>query len=401
MTRPAPADWPMVRHDPTNTGALTTATAPSTNQTLWWQTVGPGVASPVVAEGVVVVVSPRGSLAAFDADHGLRLWTNELAAEVFATPTIDHAAVFVTTTAGNAQATLTAARSQLYSFDLRSGRLRWRSPLVYEALASPMPYDGHVFVTTLGGYVHSFNESTGEQLWLHRIQNEISVTPALANGILYIGSADAHMYALDARSGQVTWKTFLGWQVGGVSPTFGEDQVFVSFARGVFAVDAASGALRWTFPAPIDVQGSPAYGEGKLYVGVTDGTLYALDARTGAPDWRFVTGGPIWGPPALSGDAVIVPSLDGAVYALDRQTGALRWRFDTDAAFDSSPALAGGRVYVTSHDGTLYAIGQPAGLGDVGLPMVLFAGALATLCLIPARRVGEVLRERFLRPPSR
>jgi outer membrane protein assembly factor BamB len=58
----------------------------------------------------------------------------------------------------------------------------------------------------------------------------------------------------------------------------------------VYALDAASGKLKWRFATADVVHSSPAISDGTLYIGSWDTYLYALDAATGKELWRFKTG---------------------------------------------------------------------------------------------------------------
>ena len=53
-----------------------------------------------------------------------------------------------------------------------------------------------------------------------------------------------------------------------------------------------------------------------VYVGSDDQHLYALDAATGAKRWSFGTGGGLEAAPTVAGGAVYVGSKDGSLYAV-------------------------------------------------------------------------------------
>ena len=76
--------------------------------------------------------------------------------------------------------------------------------------------------------------------------------------------------------------------------------------------------------------------------------MYALDAATGHLRWSYTTGDCVDSDPAVAGGTVYVGSGDDKVYALDAATGRLRWSYTTGDAVDSGPAVAGGTVYVGS-----------------------------------------------------
>jgi outer membrane protein assembly factor BamB len=61
--------------------------------------------------------------------------------------------------------------------------------------------------------------------------------------------------------------------------------------------------------------GSPAVANGVVYVGSYDGKLYALDAVTGALKWSYATGHHFSSNPAVANGVVYVGSWDGTLYA--------------------------------------------------------------------------------------
>lgn len=73
---------------------------------------------------------------------------------------------------------------------------------------------------------------------------------------------------------------------------------------------------------------------GAVYFGSSaDGKVYALDAATGRLRWSFFTEGPVRLAPVVAEDKVYVGSDDGYVYCLSAADGSLVWKFA--AAFDS------------------------------------------------------------------
>lgn len=107
---------------------------------------------------------------------------------------------------------------------------------------------------------------------------------------------------------------------------------------------------RWFFPTGGAVTASPAVAGGNLYVGDGNGTFYAIDAATGAERWSFdvtktdhhavsygeiVSSAAYWTGP--SGAATVFFGGGGSLFALDATTGALRWQVDTDPDNPTSP----------------------------------------------------------------
>jgi outer membrane protein assembly factor BamB len=71
----------------------------------------------------------------------------------------------------------------------------------------------------------------------------------------------------------------------------------------------------------------PVSAAGRLFFGSSaDGKVYALDAATGAVCWSFFTGAPVRFAPALWQDRVFAVSDDGFLYCLAAVDGALLWK---------------------------------------------------------------------------
>jgi len=143
----------------------------------------------------------------------------------------------------------------------------------------------------------------------------------------------------------------------------------VYFASGdrVYAVDAATGALKWRFPTeqPMNasVKGCTLVADGRLYFGASDGNLYALNAEDGKLLWSFTTRGTIRGSPVLSGGIIYVGSDDDSMYAVDAETGENRWGggFRTRDDVAMTPVVASGLVIFASLDGTVYGVNSASG----------------------------------------
>jgi len=79
----------------------------------------------------------------------------------------------------------------------------------------------------------------------------------------------------------------------------------------------------WSTFVPGYVVSSPAIGsDGTVYVGSFDSKLYALDPATGTVRWSFATTDHVYASPALGvdsrgrTDAIYIASTDGHVYRL-------------------------------------------------------------------------------------
>jgi serine/threonine-protein kinase len=110
------------------------------------------------------------------------------------------------------------------------------------------------------------------------------------------------------------------------------------------------------------VAGRPTVADDVVYAGSTDGNLYALDAVSGATKWSFRTADRIMTTAAVGSVLVYTASMDGLLYALDKTDGTQKWTYDTGFQYSaSSPVLADGGLHFVSPNGTLYTLDDAYG----------------------------------------
>jgi outer membrane protein assembly factor BamB len=121
--------------------------------------------------------------------------------------------------------------------------------------------------------------------------------------------------------------------------------------------------VRWRFTTTGDILTRPAFGNGLVYLGSADETVYAVDATTGTERWHFKTGGVAPGPliatgaaVTLDGDTLYAGSQGGILYALNAADATVRWQHALGAAIDSPVAVAGGAVFAATDKATVYAL---------------------------------------------
>jgi outer membrane protein assembly factor BamB len=192
-------------------------------------------------------------------------------------------------------------------------------------------------------------------------------SPAILGDTLYIGSGDGNVYALDAATGALRWKFHTG-DVVHASPAAANGIIYVgSWDSYFYALDAKTGQQRWRFKTGEDhkianqvgIQSSATVAGGVVYFGCRDSNLYALDALTGAKKWVFSNKGSwvISTPIVKDGTLYFATSDSGLFHAVDAESGALRYSLSFNKwPMFSSPAIAGRNLYIGTNAGTLMAI---------------------------------------------
>ena len=121
--------------------------------------------------------------------------------------------------------------------------------------------------------INTSNVKNLQVAWMHspgRVTRGLQSFPLVADGVLYYTGPYSRVFALDAATGQVIW-SFI--------PKLDEDliaaQTHTPYTRGI------------------------ALGHGHVYVGSVDQNVYALVASTGVLHWRYLTQGPVGSSPAV------------------------------------------------------------------------------------------------------
>jgi len=283
--------------------------------------------------------------------------------------------------------------------------VRWTFRTRGRVLASPAVAGGIVYVGSEDGTLYALRAADGRPAWTFPTGGAVDSSAAVADGRVVFASRDGNVYALGARDGKVRWRFATGgerrytaaglanpptqvvsdaFDVFTSSPAIVKQTVYVgSGDRSIYALDAATGKMKWRFRTGDGVHTSPAVWNGTVYAGSWDGKLYALDAASGKLRWTFATHrdpkmpGMIGIPssPAIAGGIAYFGSRDAHTYAVDATTGRLRWKHDEGGSWVvGSPAVANGVVYVTTSDELkLFALDAATGARRFAVPYRTYA----------------------------
>jgi len=307
-------------------------------------------------------------------------WKFQTGGQVIASPAVTNGAAYIASTDGN-----------LYSVDLETGAQKWKLALGVRATASPALDHGTVYLGTYSGRFYAVDAATGTLKWKFLTEGERRFagkhlhgsepaaesmpdpfdcylsSPAVWNGTVYFGSGDGNIYALEAATGTLKWKFHTG-DVVHASPAISDGTLFIgSWDSYFYALDAATGKEKWRFKTGEDhniynqvgIQSSAAVMDGVVYFGCRDSNLYALNAVTGQKQWAFNNKGSwvISSPAVQAGKVYFATSDSSMFYVLDAKSGTPVFSLNFKGwPLFSSPAIAGTMLYIGSNQGKLIAI---------------------------------------------
>lgn len=218
--------------------------------------------------------------------------------------------------------------------------------------------------------MRALEERTGKLRWEMDTNTEgCYSSPAVVGNTVYVGSdglKENYLFALDPATGSVRWRFVTPTQIFS-TPAVAQGVVYFQ-ARDdhLYAVGADSGALVWKVPVPYPQdeftvfqdmsKSSPAVAGGRVFVGAGHEVL-AVEAATGRELWRERTRGKVDSSPLVVGQTVYVGSDDRTLYAFAAATGARLWSFSTGGKISGAPSAYGDLLFVGSNDGYLYAFG--------------------------------------------
>lgn len=231
------------------------------------------------------------------------------------------------------------------------------------------------------GALYKVRAKDGRLLWRLDSNAEVTQKPVLADGIIYITNANDTLLALDSQTGAIQWHQHrapsAGLEIAGYAgPLVWKDKVYTAFSTGIVsAFDANTGVERWQpvdltaeaeqitgeLPQYFDVDTTPVADEGSegsvVYVASYAAGVYALDAETGAlvwsnPDISGVTELTLWtgrGPSGGTRKLLYAASGTSGIWALDpEERGETVWHQALPEGGVSRPIPVSGVLMVSS-----------------------------------------------------
>jgi len=322
-------------------------------------------ASPVVYREYLYTGSEGGWFYAVRVSDGGLRWRKKLGA-ISSRPIIDRGFLYVGTDDGI-----------LICLDPQTGEEMWRhsthGPILQRPVITDVPGAAKptalVIFANEADQVYALDATTGEFKWQYKADSPEEYTlrghagVRIGNGLVYTGFANGTLVALRVDTGSVAWLTTLKGDsdkfvdVDGTPELAGDTLYVSSSSGGVWALDAATGLVRWR--SALDSGGSTGTlatdGE-RIYVGVADLGIHALDLG-GNVLWRQGTrGGGEPGELVVSGDYLIYTLADAGMFIADAKTGETLQYFDPGDGFTGRPIVSDDdQLFAISNRGVLYA----------------------------------------------
>lgn len=314
------------------------------------------IGTPAVVDGRVYIGGSDRRMYALDAKTGEVIWGFEADKGIYSSAAVAGGRVFFATN-----------NDTLYALDAHTGAFVWKYSGVTKR-TTPTVDGRRVFV---GGYgkLIALDAATGTLDWefstleetLNRGAGNVQASPLVYNGTVYVGSTNRIVFAVNAANGTLTWKQDLTWEVPTSAATDGVRIYVVTVMGDLHALDPTSGRTLWVHSRR-DAWGAPSVRDGVVYRGGFTGA-YAVNATSGTVIWSNPTVTASMLSLATSPEVVFLTDSND-VLTLRASTGELLWR-RTVARLVESPAVIDGVLYVGSNQFRVLALDVGAGLSRV------------------------------------
>ncbi|MET9493628.1 serine/threonine-protein kinase [Streptomyces sp. NPDC006552] len=357
----------LVPQDAEGSGPRTAAAEAPAPFRAWSRRLGSG-AAPVCSygKGALRCTAPGVLAASLDPRDGSVLWLRKASGGA-----VGSAAPVL---AGGLLQVVSPDGARLYALDPATGRTRW-SMGVSAYQGQVQPAGDAVLLAAPDGTLTAVDAGTGERRWRQRLPVRQPVLAYFGGGLAYVTTlapdgVNTLVSAVDTATGAVRWQQR---SPGSVTPAGVADGVLWCTRRGVddatvalvghrTADGKAVRSVTMTLALP---QATATVHDGTAYLLATGGGLVAQDLASGKQLWRSETSVSRGSAPAVDEEGrVYAAAPDGRLLAVAPGTGAPLGqtrprpgaRADRVVAELRTPVVAGGRVYGSAPDGTVFGV---------------------------------------------
>ncbi|MFN8790375.1 MAG: PQQ-binding-like beta-propeller repeat protein [Bdellovibrionales bacterium] len=295
--------------------------------------------TPVVLEDVVLQGNNLEELVLISRRWGRQIWKKSFKGGVEAGALVFKDRVYVTANDGTASA-----------LDLKTGDTVWSFSSSTENLSSPVldTRTGFLYFHNAQNIVFGLDAQNGRQMWVYAKPDNSLLTirgaasPLVFNGVVYVGFSEGSFVALNAQSGQVIWEQNLNRNkrfkdIDARAVPYKDTVLISGYDDKVYALRAETGQIVWTYPAG-SYSAVTLWGE-DIFVSTTDSRILRLKADSG----ELVS--EVKGLKGLATESVVMePYLifgesQGLLKAIDLKSGRLAASFEPGRGVFSKPAV--------------------------------------------------------------
>lgn len=324
------------------------------------------------------------------ADAPQRAWTAEIAGasprvRLAAAPVVYGGKLFAVDTNG----TVTA-------FDAASGARLWAVTLDVDKDGKPSRFGGGVstdgtlvYATNGVGDVAALKIENGEVVWKKRPAGPLRGAPTISTGNIYVMTQDNQIYAMRAADGEPQWNEAGPVGASGIfgvaAPAAAQGTVIAGYSTGELAAyryengrslwsDTLSRtAMSTTVSTLTDIDADPVIDRGRVFALGQGGRMASYELVSGQRIWEINIAG--ISTPVAAGEWVFVLTSDAKLLCVQRASGKIRWMSQLARFRDEEdkkgvitwrgPVLVSNRLIVANSRGEVWSVSTGEGAASM------------------------------------
>ena len=179
--------------------------------------------------------------------------------------------------------------------------------------------------------------------------------PKTKRQTVYVGDMDGTLYSLDFKTGEKNWsaKTPLGFVA---SPAYHDGKIFIGDIDGFFYCFNDSGKQLWKIETMGEISGGANFYQGHVLFGSQDANLYLLNVNDGKEIWKHETPDQIRCSTTIAGNRAFVAGCDGFLHVIDLESGKEIGNVDIKSPTQATPAALGKQVFFGTEQAEFIAV---------------------------------------------
>ncbi len=248
----------------------------------------------------------------------------------------------------------------------------------------PTSYSPSIIVGSNNQVLYGLHPVTGEKNWELGLTTPIYASPIVYNGSVYVAAQNADVvFKIDGRTGEKTQDIYYtgGGAGARATPIADEGLLYIASMNGtIYAIDTSNLTVKWSYATNGPIESSPTIHNGNIYVTTIMGGVYCFEKTNGTTATLPAPASPTWtlnlpnasfvSSPAVAEPYMFVGSQsDSNMYCIyldapgGGSVGAVRWVYKTQGPIKSSPAAYAGTCIFGSNDFHLYCLDTSLDIG--------------------------------------
>ncbi len=233
----------------------------------------------------------------------------------------------------------------------------------HPAVISPILSQNTVYTGNSVDGIVAFDQKSGHQKWRLSFKDGAEGLAVDSKSGLFFGTNNGYFYHVNAATGAIVWSFPIGTESVSAPLVQGEFIYHMAGNGSLYCLEKETGRVLWvksrTPKDTVTVRGTtaPVFFDGKIGVGYSDGYFVAYTAVDGGVAWEKQLGdsrkfNDVDARPTLSEKCVLVSNVGEALFCLDKATGGILWRLD-EGGSAHSPAIVGEAVFYSTENAIL------------------------------------------------